>query len=100
MTDTNTSDVLVHICEVCGTEKVMTSDEAFDEGWDYPPRMGTFAVLSARTCGNCPINRTLWWRLAVDKVDPSTLTTADLALVERVQNEPQSLVPTNGTPDA
>lgn len=97
---TNTIDEpLVHICEVCGTEKVMTSDEAFEDGWDYPPRMGAFGVLSARTCGNCPINRTLWWRLAVDKVDPSTLTAADVALVERVQNEPQSLLPQSGAAD-
>lgn len=82
---------LAHICEVCGTEKVMTPDQAFAEGWDYPPRMGAFGVLSARTCGTCPVNRTLWWRVAVEKRDPATLTAADLALIERVKGEPESI---------
>ena len=29
---------LIHICEVCGKAKIMTPEEAFNEGWDYPPR--------------------------------------------------------------
>lgn len=90
-----TDEPLVHICEVCGTEKVMTSEEAFNEGWDYPPRMGIFGVISPRTCETCPITGTLWWRLVVEKQPPSqdTLTEADLALVERIKGEPDSIKP-------
>ena len=31
---------LIHVCEVCGKTKIMTPEQAFNEGWDYPPRMG------------------------------------------------------------
>ena len=31
---------LIHICEVCGKTEIMTPEEAFNYGWDYPPRMG------------------------------------------------------------
>ena len=30
---------LIHICEVCGKKEIMTPEEAFLDGWDYPPRM-------------------------------------------------------------
>lgn len=49
--------ILKHICEVCGCEEVLDSDEAFELGWDYPPRMGKFKVLSSRTCPNCTIEK-------------------------------------------
>lgn len=35
-----------HICEVCGRCEILTPEEAFQAGWDYPPRMGFFGVLS------------------------------------------------------
>lgn len=28
---------LIHICEVCGKTVILTLEEAFNEGWDYPP---------------------------------------------------------------
>ncbi len=28
---------LIHICGICGKTKVMTPEQAFNEGWDYPP---------------------------------------------------------------
>lgn len=31
---------LIHICEVCGKTEILTPEEAFNDGWDYPPRMG------------------------------------------------------------
>ena len=37
--------ILRHVCEVCGTEETLTEEEAFEKGWDYPPRMGTFGVV-------------------------------------------------------
>ena len=33
---------LIHICEVCGKTEILTPEEAFNEGWDYLPRMGGF----------------------------------------------------------
>ena len=27
---------LIHICEVCGKTEIMTPEEAFNDGWDYP----------------------------------------------------------------
>lgn len=35
-------DKLIHICEVCGRTEIMMPEVTFEEGWDYPPRMGTF----------------------------------------------------------
>lgn len=84
-------EALRHICEACGVEKVMTPEQAYSEGWDYPPKMFPFGVLSPRTCGNCTIDKTLWWRLVTEGLDPKDLTEADLALIERVNNEPESI---------
>ena len=44
---------LIHICEVCGKTETLTPEEAFNEGWDYPPRMGGFGIVGPRTCGDC-----------------------------------------------
>ena len=35
---------LIHICEVCGKTEMLTPAEAFNDGWDYPPRMGGFGI--------------------------------------------------------
>lgn len=51
---------LRHICEVCGREEILTPEEAFNAGWDYPSKMGSFGVISQRTCPHCPINKTAW----------------------------------------
>ncbi len=29
---------LLYVCESCGKTEVMTPEEAFEAGWDYPPR--------------------------------------------------------------
>ena len=39
-----------YICEVCGKVKILTTDEAFEKGWDHPPFIGEFGVVSPRTC--------------------------------------------------
>ena len=65
---------LIHICEVCGKTKILTPEEAFNEGWDYPPRMGSFGIVSPRTCGNCPIYLTVWWALVSEKKNISELS--------------------------
>ena len=54
---------LIHVCELCGKTKIMTPEQAFNEGWDYPPRMGAFGIVSPRTCGDCSMMDTLWMAL-------------------------------------
>ena len=52
-----------HYCEVCGKKKYMTAQQAYEEGWDYPPRMGKFGLLGPRKCGNCRLTDTLFWKI-------------------------------------
>jgi len=87
---------LRHICEVCGADEVLTPDEAFDAGWDYPPRIGPFGVVGPRTCGRCGINKTVWWALAVDHCTVDMLTPAQHDTIARITGEPQSIA----APDA
>ena len=47
-----------YVCEVCGKTEIMTPEEAYQEGWDYPPFMGSYGVVSARTCPRCPMMKT------------------------------------------
>lgn len=52
-----------HYCEVCGKEEYITAKEAYNSGWDYPPQMGCFGMLGPRTCGNCLLKDTLYWKI-------------------------------------
>lgn len=83
---------LVHICEVCGKTEVLNSEAAFQAGWDYPPRMGVFGVVSPRTCGSCTIDNTLWWALAVDKVAVEDLTDSQKVTFARIAGEPETVL--------
>jgi len=38
-----------YVCEICGRTEIKTPEEAYQEGWDYPPFMGSYGVVSART---------------------------------------------------
>lgn len=78
-----------HICEVCGKTEILTPDEAFNAGWDYPPKIGTFGVISPRTCGNCTIDKTLWYRLTTIK--NYALSKKDEEILNRIKNEPESI---------
>jgi hypothetical protein len=82
---------LVHICEVCGAQEILSPHQAYDKGWDYPPMMANFKILSPRTCPKCGIDQTLWWRIVVSKIDKESLTPEDLVFIERVNNEPDSI---------
>ena len=84
---------LRHICEVCGKDEVLTPEDAFNAGWDYPPRMGSFGIISARTCGSCGIESTVWWAIMMEKKPAEELTDAQMATVERIQAEPLSIIP-------
>ena len=91
--DTCDQTIYRHICENCGKEALLTSDEGFNCGWDYPPRMGAFKIVSPRTCGECPINTTLWWALTVGKIPTEQLNPKQLQTLERILNEPESILP-------
>lgn len=82
---------IIHICEVCDKQEVLTPEEGFNSGWDYPPQMGAFGVVSPRTCGNCTVNDTLWWALMFDKVSPDELDGRKKATMERILEEPESI---------
>jgi hypothetical protein len=83
---------LRHICEVCETEAILEPEEAYNAGWDYPPRMGVFGTISPRTCPNCAMASTVWWKLAMEKADPATLTSKQRLVCERISQEPESIL--------
>lgn len=86
-----------HYCEVCGRKAFMTAQEAYDSGWDYPPRIGCFGLLlGPRTCGNCSIADTLFMKInapgRIPIVVESELTPAELITWRRIKAEPESLL--------
>ena len=87
------AEKLIHICEVCGKTELLTPEEAFNEGWDYPPRMGGFGIVGPRTCGDCPINLTAWWALVSEKKSVSELSQQQKETIKRIQGEPESIIP-------
>lgn len=76
-------DKFMHICEVCGKEEMLTSKEAFEAGWDYPPDFGKFGVLSPRTCPNCEMQDTAWFAFMFGK----PITEKHRQTIERIKNE-------------
>lgn len=70
-------------CEVCGKMEYLTEEEAYNKGWDYPPFMGEWGVVSPRTCGDCPVTETAWLAL----VTHQKLTEKQLDTIKRIQNE-------------
>lgn len=83
---------LKHICEVCGKEEILTPEEAYDLGWDYPPMFGSFGIISARTCPNCSITKTVWWKLIRDGEKIENLSKKDYSVVSRILDEPKSIL--------
>lgn len=81
-----------HVCEVCDTEVILTSEDGYEAGWDYPPKMGVFGVIGPRTCPNCPIIHTAWWAVTVDGLTADMLTPRHVATIERIHGEPDNIV--------
>lgn len=77
-----------HLCEVCDREDVITSSEAYASGWDYPPNMGMWGVVSMRTCPNCPMTETAWHALMVEKKTFEQLSERQQKTVRRIILEP------------
>jgi hypothetical protein len=87
--------LLRHICEVCGKEEILTPEQGHDQGWDYPPRMGQFKIISPRTCGNCAINGTLWWAINMEGKQADSFNEKQLQTLNRILQEPESILVTN-----
>lgn len=83
---------LRHICEVCGKEEILTPEEAYNQGWDYPPKMGEFGIISPRTCGDCNIKDTVWWKLTCEKKQYNELSGKDIKTLTRIMFEPKSIL--------
>ncbi len=85
-----------HYCEVCGRKEFITADDAFDSGWDYPPQMGHFGLLGPRTCRNCTIENTLFWKIKLSGGLPivleEKLTKEERITWRRIKAEPESLL--------
>lgn len=82
-----------HYCDACGKKELLTADEAYSQGWDYPPGIYKFRLFTPRTCGDCPITGSLYWKIVVEKKSLSELTEAEAASFTRIMNEPESLMP-------
>lgn len=84
-----------HYCEVCGRKEFITAEDAFNSGWDYPPKIGMFGLLSPRTCGDCNMQQTLWWKVnqqSIPIVIDGELNEKERETWERIKNEPESLL--------
>lgn len=88
-----------HYCEVCGKKEFITAQDAFDSGWDYPPNIGYFGLLGPRTCGNCQLADTLYWKVQKGRlpiVVERELTPEELVTWRRIKAEPESLLAEEG----
>ena len=81
-----------HYCEVCGKKQLLTSEEAYNAGWDYPPTIGMFGVLSPRTCGKCGMVDTVYWKLVTGGINQDKLTDEQIETIERIKGEPFNLL--------
>lgn len=84
-----------HYCEVCGKKELLTAEEAHKQGWDYPPTIGKFGFLSPRTCGDCKLTDTLFWKITtggMHVVVEDALSPSEAITWNRIKNEPYSLL--------
>lgn len=93
VTENEDDMILRHICETCGEEQLLRSKEAYDQGWDYPPKMGSFKIVSPRTCGKCGIETTLWWEIMCNKTPIDQLSERHKQTLNRILAEPESILP-------
>lgn len=82
---------LWHICEVCDKKLLLDLDEGYNSGWDYPPYMGAFGIISPRTCGDCGIEGTVWFALVLEKKPSSELSEKQQETIKRILGEPYSI---------
>jgi len=81
------SETLVHWCGSCGREELLASRDAYEAGWDFPPHMGAWGVISPRTCPNCSIKDTALWAITVDHRGIDEMTPQERKAVGRILDE-------------
>ena len=84
-----------HYCEICEKKEYITAQQAYDEGWDYPPTFGPFRMLFQRTCGECTMVNTLYMKVTKQQIPivfEGTLTPKELKTWKRIKGEPESLL--------
>lgn len=86
-----------HVCEVCGKKALLTAEQGYELGWDYPPKMGAYKVISPRTCGDCPINNTLWWAMTVNGKQLADLNEKQVQTLNQILQEPESIMVKKGS---
>lgn len=86
---------LIHVCEVCGKTEMLTPKEAYGAGWDYPPILGAFGIVSPRTCPDCGMEETVWAELTLRQKAPEELSEKQSQALMRILHEPDSLLPEN-----
>ena len=82
----------MHICEVCGRKEILTPQEAFDQGWDYPPLTGHLGVLPPRTCPTCNMMDTVWAAITMLGKRAEDLTDEQQQVIVRIVSEPDSIL--------
>ncbi|MFB8530704.1 hypothetical protein [Enterococcus casseliflavus] len=84
---------LRYICESCGKIGLYhNEEEGFKDGWDYPPRMGNYRILSPRTCGQCSIDTTLYWAIITGEIHSfNEMTFKQKATLARILGEPDTI---------
>ena len=81
-----------YVCEKCGrTGWYQDPEKAFLEGWDYPPHMGKYGIVSPRTCPDCDMTDTLWWKMCMEYKSAEELDEAERIVLKRILEEPDSL---------
>ena len=66
--------MMTYKCEGCEATYTGSAEDAFNLGWDTPERF-----MSHCTCPNCSIDKTVWWKLVVNK---EQITEAEARLIQ------------------
>ena len=86
-TNGSPADAFVHWCESCGREELLSARDAYQAGWDFPPNMGAWGVISPRTCPDCTIEKTVWWAITIEKHSIDDMAPRQLKIVGRILEE-------------
>lgn len=84
---------LLHWCEVCKKEELLTPKEGYEAGWDAAPYMYPIGVLTPRTCPQCTIEKTVWFDVTIQKKSIKDLSDDQKEVIERIMLEPSILLP-------
>lgn len=83
----SSADAFLHWCESCGREELLNAHDAYEAGWDFPPNMGAWGVISPRTCPDCTMEKTAWWAITVQKHGIDEMTAQQRKAVGRILEE-------------